>query len=114
MRKARQRTLSPQAVQLQAKLFRGLSDPSRLSVLQNLRAGEQSVSQLVEFTGLTQPNVSAHLACLRECGLVVSRQEGRSVFYTLADERMEEVLALAEDILARTAERIFECTRYKS
>ena len=76
---------------LEAKLFRGLSDPSRLSILTALRSGEQSVSELVEATGLSQPNVSAHLACLRDCGLVVSRQEGRSVFYTLADERMEEV-----------------------
>ena len=114
MRKTKDLTLGPEAIQLQAKLFRSLSDPSRLSILQTLRAGEQSVSHLVESTGLSQPNVSAHLACLRDCALVVSRQEGRSVYYALADGRMEEVFLLAEDILARTAERIFECTRYRS
>ncbi len=97
---------------LEAKLFRGFSDPSRLSVLKSLRCGEKSVSQIVELTGHSQPNVSAHLSCLRDCGLVVSRQEGRSVYYTLADERLEEVFMLAEDILTRIVDRIYDCTRY--
>ncbi|GIV02063.1 MAG: hypothetical protein KatS3mg015_0893 [Fimbriimonadales bacterium] len=99
---------------LEAKLFRGLSDPSRLSILKILRHGERSVTGLVEQTGLSQPNVSGHLACLRDCGLVASRQEGRSVFYSLADERMEDIFLAAEDILARVAERIYRCTRYRS
>ncbi len=97
---------------LEAKLFRGFSDPSRLSVLKSLRGGERSVSQLVGGTGLSQPNVSAHLSCLRDCGLVVSRQEGRSVYYSLADERLEEIFMLAEDILTRIVDRIYDCTRY--
>lgn len=99
---------------LEAKLFRGLADPSRLAILKNLRASEQSVSQIVEATALSQPNVSAHLACLRDCGLVVSRQEGRSVIYALADERMEELFLLSEDILSRVAQRIEDCGRYEA
>lgn len=103
-----------ESVVLEAKLFRGLSDPSRLWILKTLRDGESSVTGLVEKTGLSQPNVSGHLACLRECGLVVSRQDGRSVYYALADERMEEIFLAAEDILARVAERLYRCTRYQS
>ena len=99
---------------LEAKLFRGLADPSRLAILKSLREGERNVSMLVEATGQTQPNVSAHLACLRDCGLVLSRQEGRSVFYALADERMEEIFLLTEDILARVATRIAACPRFES
>ncbi|MBS1726221.1 MAG: helix-turn-helix transcriptional regulator [Armatimonadetes bacterium] len=97
---------------LEAKLFRGFADPSRLSVLKSLRTGERSVSEIVEMTNLSQPNVSAHLSCLRDCGLVVSRQDGRSVYYNLADERLEEVFLLAEDILTRIVDRIYNCTRY--
>ncbi len=103
-----------QALQIEAKLFRGLSDPSRLGILKALLLRERSVSEIVETTGLPQPNVSAHLGCLRNCGLVVSRQEGRSVFYALADERLDEVFLLAEDILSRVGQHIFECTRYRS
>lgn len=101
------------ATALEAKLFRGLSDPSRLSILKALRDGESSVTALAERTGLSQPNASSHLACLRDCGLVVSRQEGRSVYYMLADERLEDVFVAAGDILARVAERLYNCTRYQ-
>lgn len=97
---------------LKAKLFRGLADPSRLALLEALRAGERTVSELTEATGLSQPNASSHLACLRDCGLVLSRQEGRFVYYSLADERIDAALRAAEVILAGVAERMYACTRY--
>jgi DNA-binding transcriptional ArsR family regulator len=100
------------SVSLKAKLFRGLADPSRLAILEALGFGEKSVSEVVAATGLSQPNVSAHLACLRACGLVTSRQEGRFVYYALADARIKRVLRGAEEILAGVAERIYACTRY--
>lgn len=86
---------------LQAKLFRGFGDCSRLAILQTLRGGERPVGAIVQATGLSQPNVSAHLACLRDCGLVVGRQEGRSVYYALADERIEDLFLIVEDILVQ-------------
>jgi DNA-binding transcriptional ArsR family regulator len=52
---------------LQAKLFRGLSDYSRLSILPVLRAGPQTVGEIVAATGLSQPNASNHLRCLSDC-----------------------------------------------
>ena len=96
---------------LKAKLFRGLADPSRLAILEELRGGEKSVSELVEATGLSQPNVSGHLACLKDCGLVVGRQAGRFVSYAVADPRMEEVMRAAEGILADVAAQVYACTR---
>lgn len=96
---------------LKAKLFRGLADSSRLAILEALRAGEQTVSGLVEETGLSQPNTSAHLACLKGCGLVTSRQEGRRVFYAIADPRMLSVLETVEDVLADVAAEVYACTR---
>jgi ArsR family transcriptional regulator, cadmium/lead-responsive transcriptional repressor len=96
---------------LMAKLFRGLADPSRLAILEALRDGELTVSGLVEETGLSQPNTSAHLACLRGCGLVTSRQEGRHVFYAIADPRLVAVLGTVEDVLADVAAEVYACTR---
>ncbi|MBI2544891.1 MAG: winged helix-turn-helix transcriptional regulator [Candidatus Rokubacteria bacterium] len=61
---------------LQAKLFRGLADPSRLAVLEALRDGPRCVSEVVAATGLSQPNASAHLACLEDCGLVIRDRRG--------------------------------------
>lgn len=99
---------------LKAKLFRGLADPSRLALLEELAAGEKTVSDLAAATGLSQPNASGHLACLRECGLVTCRQEGRFVYYGLADSRVQDVLHNAERILADVAARLYACTRYES
>src|SRR3990172_4630441 len=97
---------------LKAKLFRGLGDPSRLSILDALRNGPLTVSEIVEATGLSQSNASNHLACLRDCGLVVAEQAGRYVTYHLSDDRVGELLALAESLLADVARGVYECTRY--
>ncbi len=99
------------SLMLKAKLFRGLADPSRLAILEALRAGEQTVSHLVAQTGLSQPNTSAHLACLKGCGLVTSRQIGRYVVYAIADPRMLAVLGTVEDVLADVAAEVYVCTR---
>jgi ArsR family transcriptional regulator, cadmium/lead-responsive transcriptional repressor len=101
-----------QAIGLKAKLFRGFSDPSRLSILDELRAGPLTVSEIVTATGLTQSNASNHLGCLRDCGLVVSRQEGRRVHYQLSDVRVGQLLQLADELLAEVARGVYECTRY--
>ena len=101
-----------QAIELQAKLFRGFSDPSRLSILNELRGGSLTVTEIVERTGLSQPNTSNHLGCLRECGLVIAEQQGRYVSYQLSDVRVGHLLELADELLADVARGIYECIYY--
>lgn len=103
---------NPKSIEIQAKLFRGFSDPSRLSILDALRDGAVTVNEIVEATGLSQPNVSNHLGCLRDCGLVVSEQQGRFVYYELSDKRVGQLLMLADQLLADVAKGVYECTRY--
>ncbi len=105
-------TTKVRSVDLQAKLFRGFADPSRLSVLLALREGSLTVSEIVETTGLSQSNASNHLACLRDCGLVIAEQTGRYVTYHLSDDRVGELLDLAETLLADVARGVYACTRY--
>jgi DNA-binding transcriptional ArsR family regulator len=100
-------------VALKAKLFRGFADPSRLAILHALRDGPQTVTEIVEASGLSQPNVSNHLACLRDCGLVAAEQKGRFVRYRLSDERVGKLLALADELLADVALGVYQCTRLK-
>jgi DNA-binding transcriptional ArsR family regulator len=102
---------TPKSIEIQAKLFRGFSDPSRLSILDLLREGPRTVSEIVGTTGLTQSNVSNHLGCLRDCGLVTARQQGRFVYYELSDERVGQLLTLADELLADVARGVYECTR---
>ena len=100
------------AIALKAKLFCGFSNPSRLAILEALRAGSLTVSEIVKETGLSQSNTSNHLGCLRDCGLVTSFQEGRYVRYQLSDPRVATLLCLSDELLADVAKGIYECTRY--
>jgi DNA-binding transcriptional ArsR family regulator len=103
---------SPVASDLVAKYFRGLGDPIRLRILELLRReGELSVGQLVQRLALPQPQVSNHLACLRWCGFVEARREGRTVYNRIADERVEAMLELAESLLADNAGHVAACCR---
>ena len=97
---------------VKARFFRGFSDPTRLRILETLRNGELTVGAIVEQTGFSQSNVSNHLACLRDCGLVATEQRGKFVEYRLSDPRVGELLTLAEALLADVARGVYECTRY--
>lgn len=100
------------ALQTKAKLFRGLSDTSRLSILEALRDGPANVSQVVARTGLSQPNTSMHLDCLWCCGLVEREVEGRFTYYRIASRRVLRLLQAAEHVLELVQDRIQRCTRY--
>ncbi len=107
-----QESTQKQSVRLKAKLFRGFSDPSRLLILETLRNGAMTVTEIVNATHLSQPNVSNHLGCLRDCGLVETEQQGRYVFYRLNGNQIGQLLTLADQILADFAQEIYACTRY--
>jgi DNA-binding transcriptional ArsR family regulator len=100
------------ALSLKAKLFRGFADPSRLTILETLKEQPLSVTDLVRATGMSQPNVSNHLACLRNCGLVIREHRGRFTYYRLADERLMQLLDLTDGVLSDVAKRVYECVNY--
>jgi DNA-binding transcriptional ArsR family regulator len=109
---ARTRVESPNgSLETRALLFHGFSDRSRLSIVEALRDGERRVSDVVAETGLTQPNVSMHLACLWDCGLVAREKRGREVYYRLI-EGVPELLAAADTILAVAGETVGAGPRY--
>jgi len=101
-------------LELKAKLFRGLADTSRLSILETLRTQPLNVSEIVHATGLRQSNISNHLGCLRDCGLVTSEQRGRHIYYRLTDDRIDDLLHMTEEILSDVANGVYQCTRYES
>jgi len=82
-------------VELIARRFRALSDPTRIKLLDRLRDGEASVQELTELTGSSQQNVSKHLGVLRQAGVVGRRKDGNFVYYSIVDEG---VYALCDDV----------------
>lgn len=99
-------------VALAAKLLRGFADPVRLGILDALSGTEMRVTDLVSRVGTSQANVSGHLACLRDCGLVEARPDGRQVFYRIAAPEVVAVLRAAEDLLALSGREIRLCPSY--
>lgn len=95
-----------------ACMFRSLGDPARLAIVQHLAQGEQRVMDLTAHLGLAQSTVSAHLACLRDCGLVASRPEGRASMFSLAHSELFALLAAAEELLAATGDAVTLCPTY--
>ena len=102
---------SPQ-LQLEAKLFKGFGDPSRLTIIESITEKKLTVSEIVKKTELSQPNVSMHLACLLDCGLVTNTKEGRNSYYELAGTHVEKIVKLAQEIVSQHSKQLFECTRY--
>ena len=92
-----------------ARFFKGLGDPVRLRILDFLDTGERSVGQIVDHLGLPQNHVSMHLGCLRWCGYVSTRREGRYVYYSLADPKVTEIVGLAREILRGSAVYLMAC-----
>ncbi|MBX3309368.1 MAG: winged helix-turn-helix transcriptional regulator [Cryobacterium sp.] len=95
-------------------LFHSLAEPTRLAIVRQLQGGEARVRDLVETLGLAQSTVSEHVACLRDCGLVEGRIEGRQVFYALARPELMDLLEAAEVLLAATGYKVDLCSVHGS
>ncbi|MDT0164214.1 metalloregulator ArsR/SmtB family transcription factor [Actinotalea sp. AC32] len=102
-----------EALAAAASLFHGFSDPSRLAILTHLALGEHRVVDLVRHLGLAQSTVSQHLACLRDCGLVEVRTQGRASMHRLSHpEALLGLLESAEQLLGFTGSAVALCPRY--
>lgn len=98
---------------VKAKFFKGLSDSTRLAILFCLGDQEKTVGEIVELTESTQSNISNHLKCLVECGLVKNRREGKNVFYSLRDHNVRELLKISEEVMSDVYSHIEACLNYK-
>ena len=95
---------------LLARLFNGFANSTRLSILSLLvQRGEMKVGELVDELGAPQPRVSDHLRCLAWCGYVRVRREGRNAYYSVADDRVMQMLKLGEELLQDNLEHVEAC-----
>jgi len=99
------------ALRASARFFKGLGDATRLRILELLLDKERTVGELVDLLNLPQARVSTHLACLRWCGYVQARKEGRRVWYQVADRRIGKLLRLTDELALLNARHLASCTR---
>lgn len=100
-------------LQLHAATCSILAHPTRLAMIEALRDGERTVSDLVRTVGTSAGNLSQHLGAMRQCGVVESRRDGRYAFYRISDARILTAFRLMREVLlsrltrdARLADRV--------
>ncbi|MDB5082617.1 MAG: transcriptional regulator, ArsR family [Chloroflexi bacterium] len=93
------KAIASEIYRLQAEICRTLADPIRLEIIENLKNGERTVSELVAAMGLRQANVSQHLAVLRQAGLVLTRRQATTVYYRLSYPEITEACRITRQIL---------------
>ena len=91
--------MSPPLYELKAEFFKTLAHPGRIRALELLSAGELSVGELQSEIGLESSHLSQQLAVLRRAGLVRTRKQGTSVYYSLSSPELAELLAVARRFL---------------
>lgn len=94
---------------LLARVFAGVSDPTRLRILLLLLEGERNVSELVTLVGASQGRISTHLSCLRWCGFVTSEQRGKYVYYRVADPRVRDLICIAQEMMIARGAQLATC-----
>ncbi|MYW94777.1 helix-turn-helix transcriptional regulator [Amycolatopsis rubida] len=85
--------------QLKAEFFKTLGHPARIRVLELLSQREHAVAEMLPEVGIEPANLSQQLAVLRRMGLVTTRKEGSSVYYSLISPQVAELMAVAREIL---------------
>jgi ArsR family transcriptional regulator, cadmium/lead-responsive transcriptional repressor len=99
------------ALAARARYFRVLGDPTRLRIVEILRAGEHTVAGLAAATGIPRSRLSNHLACLKWCRFVAARRQGRHVVYHVADPRVNALLALVKGLTDERCDHLARCRR---
>jgi DNA-binding transcriptional ArsR family regulator len=103
--------IDPTILELHARVCKTMAHPLRLALLNALREGERSVSDLAEAIGATQPLVSQHLAVLRNQGLLRNRRNGNEVYYSIAYPKMVQACDLLREVLFEHLRAQEELTR---
>jgi len=86
---------------IKADMLKSLAHPSRLAILEYLRKNEASVGEMVSKLGIEQSGLSKHLAVLKNAGILTSRQEKVSVYYSVKDKDIFIVLKTISEILMK-------------
>jgi ArsR family transcriptional regulator len=91
---------------LQAEVLKILASPRRLEILHVLADGPIEVGRLAAVLGVSQPNVSQHLAVMRTAGMVEAERDGREIRYRLVDPEVLTACAVMRGVLERRVERL--------
>ncbi|MDN4493239.1 ArsR/SmtB family transcription factor [Ureibacillus aquaedulcis] len=94
------------------KLIHGFSNKTRMQILECIKEEEKTVSQIIEETKGNQSNISQHLACLKGCGIIVGRNEGKYMYYSLRNQHIRDLLSMFDVVLEDVENDVACCDRH--
>ena len=97
---------------IKMKLIHGFSNKTRIQILECIKEEEKTVSQIVEERKGSQSNISQHLACLKGCGIIVGRNEGKYMYYSLRNQHIRDLLSMFDLILEDVENDVACCDRH--
>lgn len=84
---------------MQATISKTLANPIRLAILHTLRDGEKSVNELTDILGISQSNLSQHLALMRQVGILTTRKQGTSIYYSVTNPKINQACDMVRAVL---------------
>jgi DNA-binding transcriptional ArsR family regulator len=99
-------------IDMKVKLVHGFSNKIRLQILESIKDQEKTVSQIVEEINGSQSNTSQHLACLKGCGIIVGRNEGKYCYYSLRNQHIRDLLMMFDVVLEDVQNDVACCERH--
>lgn len=85
--------------ELQAEVCKTLASPKRLEIIQALKDGEKTVTDLVDILGVSKANVSQHLAVMRHKGVLKTRRKGVNIYYSIINPKVVQACILMREVL---------------
>ncbi|MER2006142.1 MAG: metalloregulator ArsR/SmtB family transcription factor [Psychrobacillus sp.] len=99
-------------IDTKVKLVHGFSNKTRLQILESIKDKEKTVSEIVEEINGSQSNISQHLACLKGCGIIVGRNEGKYIYYSLRNQHIRDLLTMFDVVLKDIEKDMASCERH--
>lgn len=101
-----------QDIDLKVNFIHGFSHKTRLQILESIVPSEKTVSEIMEQVDGSQSSISQHLACLKGCGLIVGRQEGKFIYYSLRNDHVRKLLNMFDDVFEDVQNDIKTCPNH--
>lgn len=97
---------------LKIQFLNGFSNKVRIQILESIKEEEKTVSQIVTDLNVSQSSISQHLACLKGCGLILGRQEGKYMYYSLRNQQVRDLLCMFDVVLEDVQNDIACCENH--
>lgn len=99
-------------IDMKVKLIHGFSNKTRIQILESIKDQEKTVSQIIEEIKGNQSNISQHLACLKGCGIIKGRNEGKYIYYSLRNQHIRDLLTMFDIVLEDVENNVSCCEHH--